>query len=123
MTKMEELLKQQQDIVAAIAAEFKRGVDEAAKGIADAQYNLAVLYHHGQGIPRNFPQAIRYYKLAAEQSYAEAQFNLGLMCEKGQGASEDYAQALIWYKLAAGHKHIGAQLNLGALFEQGKGLK
>ena len=46
MTKMEELLKQQQDIVAAIAAEFKRGVEEAAKGMADAQYNLAVMHHH-----------------------------------------------------------------------------
>jgi hypothetical protein len=54
MSKMEELLKQQHDIVVAIGAEYKRSRDAAAQGEALAQYSLGVLYYKGQGVQQNF---------------------------------------------------------------------
>ena len=109
MTRMEELLKQQEEIVAAIAAEYKRGQESAAKGESEAQYNLAVMYHKGQGVAQNFAEAVTCYKLAAEQGNADAQYNLGDMTEKGQGTAQDYAEAVHWLQLAAAQGHSQAQ--------------
>ena len=65
MSRMEELLKQQHDIALAIEAEFTRGRDAAAKGEAEAQYNLGVMYQKGQGVAKNEAGAMRCYKLSA----------------------------------------------------------
>ena len=79
MSKMEELLKQQEEIVAAIKAEYESGIEAAAKGEADAQYNLGVLHYKGQGVKKNPQEAMRLFKAAAEQGHTDAQRNLGLM--------------------------------------------
>lgn len=93
---MEELLLEQERIAAAIEAEFIRARDEAAKGASQAQYELALLLHFGLGVPKDYPQAMRLYKLAAAQGISDAQHKLGLMFENGQGAQEDFVQALNW---------------------------
>ena len=38
-----------------------------------------VLYENGKGVPRNYAEALKYYRLAAEQGHAVAQNNLGVM--------------------------------------------
>jgi TPR repeat protein len=101
MTKMEELLKQQQEIVAAIEAEFERGREAAAKGEADAQYNLGVMHYKGQGVKQNYQKAMNCFKLAAEQDNESAQIHLGAMYYRGEGTEQDYAEAMHWYNLAA----------------------
>ena len=100
---MEELLRQQEQIAVAIEAEVVRARDEAARGAAQGQYELAVLMHFARGVPKNYPEAMKLYKLAAAQGHTGAQLNLGLMFENAQGASEDFVQALNWYKQAATH--------------------
>ena len=47
MSRMDELLQQQEEIVAAIKIEYARVMEAAAKGEADAQYNLGVLHYKG----------------------------------------------------------------------------
>ena len=54
-------------------------------------------------------EAVRWYRLAAEQGHASAQFNLGLMYARGLGVSEDDAEAVRWYRLAAEQGHASAQ--------------
>jgi TPR repeat protein len=98
MSKMEELLRQQAQIAAAIETEAVRARDEAAKGAAQAQYDMAVLMHFARGVPQNYVEAMKLYQLAAAQGLTEAQLNLGLMFENGQGTPEDFVQALRWYK-------------------------
>ncbi len=47
----------------------------ADRGVAEAQYNLGVLYGNGYGVPQDFVQAYKWYKLAAtygEKRGAEA---------------------------------------------------
>ena len=123
MSKMEELLRQQAQIAAAIETEAVRARDEAAKGAAQAQYDMAVLMHFARGVPQNYVEAMKLYQLAAAQGLTEAQLNLGLMFENGQGTPEDFVQALTWYKQAATHGNGEAQWRLGMLCEQGKGAK
>ena len=49
----------------------------------------------------DYLEAMKWYKLAAEQGDASAQVFLGHMCEKGLGVSPNDQEAFKWYKLAA----------------------
>ena len=51
----------------------------AEQGIAEAQYNLALMYSRGEGISRDDKEAVKWYRRAAEQGIAGAQSKLGLM--------------------------------------------
>jgi len=39
----------------------------AKQGVADAQYNLGVAYHNGEGVPQNYAQAHMWHNLAASR--------------------------------------------------------
>ena len=49
----------------------------ADQGVAEAQYNLGVMYARGDGVPEDEAEALRWYRLAADQGHADAQFTLG----------------------------------------------
>ena len=53
----------------------------AAEGDAAAQYDLGLMYALGwvEGVPQDYGEAVRWYRLAADQGHAAAQFNLGAM--------------------------------------------
>ena len=76
---------------------------EAEKGAADAQCALGFLYQYGdgKGVAQDYAEALKWYRLAADQENATAQRNLGFMYEKGQGVARDYAEAYKWYSLVA----------------------
>ena len=44
----------------------------AEQGLANAQFNLGVMYENGQGVPKNDETAVMWYRLSAEQGYANA---------------------------------------------------
>ena len=94
----------------------------AEQGDADAQYNLALMYRKGQGVPQDDAEAARWYRKSAEQGYANAQYNLGVMYAKGQGVPEDYAEAVKWYRKAAAQGKADAQYNLGVTYYNGQGV-
>ena len=59
------------------------------------------MYNKGEGVPKDYKQAIYWYTKAAEQGDDEAQFNLGLMYYEGQGVPKDYIQTYAWWNIAA----------------------
>ena len=59
------------------------------------------MYRYGRGVPQDYTEAVRWYRLAAEQSNANAQYNLGIMYYYGWGVPKDYVQSHIWSNLAA----------------------
>ncbi len=73
----------------------------AEQGVADAQFNLGLMYGNGHGVPQDYAKALQWYRKAAEQGDAEAQYNLGFMYDNGLGVPQDYMQAHLWYNLAA----------------------
>ena len=79
----------------------------ADTGVPQAQSNLGFMYEHGQGVPQDYSEAVKWFRKAADQGYANAQFNLGVMYDMGQGVPQDYAAALLWYRKAAdqGYAH------------------
>jgi TPR repeat protein len=90
----------------------------AEQGNAPAQFNLAQMYHNGQGVAQNNDQALIWYRKAAEQGQVEAQNYLGWF----YNAAQDYSPAVAWYRKAAEQGYAEAQYNLGWLYAKGRGV-
>jgi TPR repeat protein len=91
-------------------------------GLAPAQTALGIMYVNGYGVPQNYTEALKWYRLAAAQGLAPAQTALGIMYVNGYGVPQDNAEALKWYHLAAAQGHARAQLNLGLMYVNGYGV-
>ena len=65
----------------------------AEAGDAEAQFNLGVRYGNGQGVRQDAAEAVRWYRLAADQGIAGAQYELGNMYALGVA----FAVAGVWY--------------------------
>ena len=50
-------------------------------------------------------EAVKWWRLAAEQGDASAQYSLGLAHAKGQGVPQDYANAVKWFRKAGEQGH------------------
>ena len=112
-------------------AAYHRGDYEAALGLwlplaelgnAKAQFNLGRMYHNGEGVPQDYAEAVRWYRLAAAQCDAKAQTNLGVMYAKGEGVPQDDAEVVKWFQRAAEEGYATAQYNLGVIYATGKGV-
>jgi TPR repeat protein len=62
---------------------------------------MGFMYNSGKGVKCNYPEAMRWLKLAAEQGDATALCHIGFMFEHGQGVDQDDARALVYYNKAA----------------------
>ena len=71
---------------------------------------------------KNYTQAVKWYRKAAEQGDAYAQNNLGVCYKNGQGVTQDYYEAVKWYRKAAEQGHARAQFNLGVCYKNGQGV-
>lgn len=72
---------------------------------------------------QTMPEAVKWYRLSAEQGYADAQYALGQCYEWGDGIQQDYEEAVKWYRLAADQGHPFAQNQLGNCYYDGKGVE
>jgi TPR repeat protein len=55
----------------------------------------------GTGIGKNAAEAVKYYKLSADQGNASGRLRYGLCLEKGRGIGKNAAEAVKYYKLSA----------------------
>ena len=55
----------------------------AAQGEPNGQYNLGVAYENGAGVQQDYDEALRWYRLAADQGNACAQNAIGLFYDFG----------------------------------------
>ena len=78
-------------------AEWK---ERAENGDPEAQYYLGRVYH-GNGVPEDDKEAVKWYRKAAEQGNAAAQWLLGYAYDYGKGVPEDSKEAAKWYLKAA----------------------
>ena len=87
----------------------------AERGNRVAQYNLALLYQAGEGVPRDDAQAVAWFRKAAELGDAKAQNELGVVLVSGRGTPRDPVEASRWFEKAAAQGNGDAQFNLDAL--------
>jgi uncharacterized protein len=94
----------------------------ARQGNVRAQYDMGVMYQHGQGVAQDYKEAAKWYRLAAVQGDEDAQNNLGGFYDQGYGVPQDYKQAQKWYRLAAAGGDADALNNIGVLYLKGHGV-
>ncbi len=107
---------------ASLSADVETLLKKAEAGDAISQYLLGEAYYFGRGVTRDYPEAMKWYRLAADHGYAAAQNNVGQMYKKGEGVPRDDAKAVKWYKKAAEKGDAQAQSNLGVAYFKGRGV-
>lgn len=105
------------------AANFQETKTKAEGGDARAQNLIGEMYSKGPGVPQDYKEAAKWYRLAADQGHAAAQKHLADLYEVGQGVPLDGAEALKWCQRAAEQGHVGAQYGLAIMFASGRGTK
>lgn len=86
------------------------------------QTKIGNRYKEGEGVVKNYEEAVKWYRKAAEQGYAGAQNNLAVMYEKGLGVPKDDSEAAKWYQRAAEKHEPHAQHSLGIMYRDGRGI-
>ena len=69
--------------------------------MAEAQFNLGVMYQQGYGTRKDFKEAARWFREAAQQGIVQAQTNLGVMYVMGLGVPRDMVYAHMWLNISA----------------------
>ena len=82
-------------------------------GYPAAQFNLGVFFEQGQVVEQDFAEAVKWYRLAADQELSDAQSNLGLCYQTGRGVKQNTQEAVKWFIKAARQGNKNAQHNLG----------
>jgi len=91
---------------------------KAVAGDAAAQVQLGMTY--ALGVPRDSREAMKWFKMAADQGYADGQFRLGGMYDAGIRPPNP-TEAAKWYTLAAKQGYKDAEYRLAVLYDQGRG--
>ncbi|MDD4393309.1 MAG: trypsin-like peptidase domain-containing protein [Desulfobacterales bacterium] len=95
----------------------------AEQGDAEAQFNMAMMYGNGKGVPKDLKEAVHWLKKAAERGHIKAQSCLGgLYVDGDEGLPQDYEKGVYWYTKAAEAGETEVQWNLGAMYDLGAGI-
>lgn len=120
-----------------LSASFTAGADEttmSARELAETQllaewvgtpqeqYKLGNVYYRGEGVQKDYMQALKWYRMAADQDLADAQYMMGLMYDHGEGVPQDFLAAVDWYRKAAEQGNVPAQFELGNKYAKGEGV-
>jgi hypothetical protein len=90
----------------------------ASQGDADAQWQMGVRFHNGEGVPHDDAQAIQWFRRAAEQGHVTAQATLGAYYWAGRGVPQDLSQAYFWSALALAQGDENSKSRLEGLASQ-----
>ena len=103
--------------------EFAKLLREKAKA-CDPEFQLRVglCYSWGRGVEKNDDEAVKWYKLAADQNHAKAQNSLGYSYEFGEGVEKNIDEAVKLYKLSVEQGYSLAQNNLASCYLEGAGV-
>lgn len=93
---------------------------QAVAGDASAQVQLGMKY--AMTMHPDFPQAMKWFRMAADQGSADGQLHLAAMYDIGLTPSNP-TEAVKWYTLAAKQGNKDAEFRLGQMYDRGRGVK
>jgi TPR repeat protein len=71
---------------------------------------------------KNYGEAMRWYRMAADQGNAAGQNGVGVLHAEGLGVPRNYIEAMRWYRQAADKGEPNAENNIGYLYLDGLGV-
>ena len=111
------------DVEALYELEFARIRSEAERGDAEAQFTLGLVLARRDGVTHgDWAEAVKWYRLAAEQGYAAAQHEMGVLCAVGAGMRKEPKAAAEWYRKAAEQGYSMSQFELAHCYGCGFGV-
>lgn len=97
----------------------------AEKGNADCQFSVGLVYQAGERIPGGVKadpvEAVKWYRLAAEQHNTEAIQHLAMMNSMGMGIEQDNSEAIKWFRKGAELGDADCLWGLGHCYLDGRG--
>ncbi len=104
---------------AAQEAKHKAAAQEAKRKAKEAEefYNTGEDYFYRRnGKIKNYEEAVKWYRKAAELEHAGALYKLGECYDEGYGVKTDKKEAVKWYRKAAELGHADAMYALGCYY-------
>lgn len=108
--------------VITIGGDGKPVANEEQEDYAESLNKMGNRYRQGNGVTKNYFEAIRLYSMAARLSSAEAQNNLAAMYEQGLGVEKNIALTAKWYLESAKQGNEQAQHSIGQMYFDGRGV-
>lgn len=119
IAKQDPIAEIREKVVEEYSKKPKSVVELAKEGNVESQKELADKYLKY----KNYQEAAKWYRNAADQGDAEAQYMIGVMYHKGCGLEHSDKLAARWYKKAADQGHVIAQNDLGLFYLDGIGVE
>ncbi len=105
------------------AESIENVVSLAGHGDPDAQSELGRRYYNGDGVEKNYEEAIKWYEKAIEQGSARANHLLGICYMEGNGMPTDTLEGIKCWRLAAEQGYAPSQYNMGLSYYHGTSVK
>ena len=86
----------------------------------DELYLTAVRYKEGEGVAKDNKEAVRYFRLAADQGHARALYFLANSYRDGDGVAQDLVEAARLFQLSAEQNYPEAEYELAFCYYSGK---
>ena len=87
----------------------------ANRGNIQAQFDLAMAYARGVGVPRDESKAFYWFHKSARGGHTLAKYYMGISFLQGRGVRRDIHLARYWFKLAAKAGHREAIFHLSRI--------
>lgn len=99
------------------AAQLIGNVDKSKPYI---QEQLGEMYYNGKGVEKDYAEALKWHRKAAERGNAKAQAAIGGFYLGGIVVKKDTAEAVKWLRKAAEQGHIESLFSLWAIYRFGE---
>jgi len=93
----------------------------AEKGDAKQQFGLGLLYYLGEGVPKDFSESLKWWKLSANQGNVDGMTGLQIIFSEGS-PFENVRERLRWVKLSAEKGYAPSANLLASMYETGDGV-
>ena len=103
------------------AAGHYAGTGEQAPG--RYEFEQGEKYYSGRGVSRDYAEALRWYRKAADLGHAAAYARIGAIYYSGDGVRQNYAEALRCFRKAAELGIPDAAGTIGWMYEHGTGVR
>ncbi len=105
-------------VVADDPVDLKVLESRALQGDGNAQYYLAESFYSGKRRPQSYPEALKWYLLAAEKGHMMAQYLVGVMHANAEGIPLNYPEGYAWMSLVAAQGDGDAKRLMGMYLKE-----
>ena len=96
---------------------------KAEQGDVYSQFELGNIFYSGNSlVAKDYGEAVKWFRKAADQDLSGAQYNLGVCYGSGHGLTKNPVEAVKWYLKAAELNFAQAQHNLAFCYQHGLGV-